>query len=200
MLPVGGDHVTKDLSIILKTPTEQARKIKHQYGHAFYDDASDDELFEVPVIGADSKDQYSQRYISEIIGVRLEELFDLVIEELYKMGIRDLPGGVVLTGGITKIDGLLQLGKTCTKIKSSHTYARIYRGKRTDVYNCRRTNPICAYARRILRCGNREDHAAAAVAADAEAPVSNQKQATRKQGNKPSFFNKAKKVFDNFFE
>ena len=32
-------------------------------------------LFEVPVIGADSKDQYSQRYISEIIGVRLEELF-----------------------------------------------------------------------------------------------------------------------------
>ena len=44
VIPVGGDHITKDLSIILKTPTEQARKIKHQYGHAFYDDASDDEL------------------------------------------------------------------------------------------------------------------------------------------------------------
>ena len=50
--------MTKDLSIILKTPTEQAEKIKHQYGHAFYDDASDDELFEVPVIGADMKEQY----------------------------------------------------------------------------------------------------------------------------------------------
>ncbi len=35
VIPVGGDHITKDLSIILKTPTEQARKIKHQYGHAF---------------------------------------------------------------------------------------------------------------------------------------------------------------------
>ena len=55
VIPVGGDHITKDLSIVLKTPTEQARKIKQQYGHAFYDDASDDELFEVPVIGADPK-------------------------------------------------------------------------------------------------------------------------------------------------
>ena len=41
--------------------------------------ASDDELFEVPVIGADMKEQYSQRYIAEIIGVRLEELFELIL-------------------------------------------------------------------------------------------------------------------------
>ena len=42
------------------------------------------------------KEQYSQRYISEIIGVRLEELFELVLEEFYRMGLQDLPGGVVL--------------------------------------------------------------------------------------------------------
>ena len=50
VIPVGGDHITKDLSIVLKTPTEQAEKIKQQYGHAFYDDASDEQLFEVPVV------------------------------------------------------------------------------------------------------------------------------------------------------
>ena len=43
-----------------------------------------------------TKDQYSQRYISEIIGVRLEELFDFVLEEFYRMGVHDLPGGVVI--------------------------------------------------------------------------------------------------------
>ena len=118
----------------MKTPTEQARKIKHQYGHAFSDDASDDELFEVPVIGADSKDQYSQRYISEIIGVRLEELFDLILEELYRMGVRDLPGGVVLTGGITKLDGILQLARHVLKTRvRSHTPE--YIGVREPMYS-----------------------------------------------------------------
>ena len=146
VIPVGGDHITKDLSIILKTPTEQARKIKHQYGHAFYDDASDDELFEVPVIGADSKDQYSQRYISEIIGVRLEELFDLVLEELYRMGVRDLPGGVVLTGGITKMDGILQLARHVLKTRV-RIHTPEYIGVREPMY----TTAVGLYAMHICR-------------------------------------------------
>lgn len=110
-IPVGGDHITKDLSIVLKTPTEHAEQIKRQYGHAFYDDASEDELFEVPVIGADMKEQYSQKYISEIIGVRLEELFEMIMEELYQIGVRDLPGGIVLSGGVSKLEGLSQLAR-----------------------------------------------------------------------------------------
>lgn len=111
VIPVGGDHITKDLSIVLKTPTEQAEKIKKQYGHAFYDDASDEQLFEVPVVGTDSTDQYSQRYISEIIGVRLEELFELILDELARMGIQDLPGGIVISGGVAQLEGLAQLAR-----------------------------------------------------------------------------------------
>ena len=60
----------------------------------------------MPVVGTDSTDQYSQRYISEIIGARLEELLELVIDELARLGVRDLPGGVVLTGGVAKLEGL----------------------------------------------------------------------------------------------
>lgn len=121
VIPVGGDHITKDISIVLKTPTEQAEQIKHQFGHAFYDDASDDELFEVPVVGTDSTDQYSQRFISEIIGARLEELFELVIDELARLGVRDLPGGVVLTGGVAKLEGIAQLARQILQ-----TRVRIY--------------------------------------------------------------------------
>lgn len=133
MIPVGGEHITKDLSIVLKTPTEQAEKIKIEFGHAYYDDASEDELFEVPVIGADTKEQFSQRYISEIIGVRLEELFDLIIDELYRMGIQDLPGGVVLTGGVAKLEGLPQLARHVLQT-SVKIYTPNYIGVRAPEY------------------------------------------------------------------
>ncbi|MCG7334141.1 cell division protein FtsA [Sporosarcina sp. ACRSM] len=199
VIPVGGDHITKDLSIILKTPTEQARKIKHQYGHAFSDDASDDELFEVPVIGADSKDQYSQRYISEIIGVRLEELFDLVLEELYRMGVRDLPGGVVLTGGITKLDGMLQLARHVLK-----TRVRIHTPEYIGV-----REPMYATAVGLIRYahmqdtyfGHVQDSPTVQVAeTQPPAPVNKKKAAERNTEKKPGLLNRAKKVFDNFFE
>jgi len=133
VIPVGGEHITKDLSIVLKTPTEQAEKIKIDYGHAFYDDASEDELFEVPVIDGDTKEQFSQRYISEIIGVRLEELFELIIDELYRMGIQDLPGGVVLTGGVAKLEGISQLARHVLQTRV-RVYTPEYIGVREPEY------------------------------------------------------------------
>lgn len=197
VLPVGGDHITKDLSIILKTPTEQARKIKHQYGHAFYDDASDDELFEVPVIGADTKDQYSQKYISEIIGVRLEELFELVLEELYRLGIRDLPGGVVLTGGTTKMDGILQLARHVL-----NTRVRIHTPEYIGV-----REPMYSTAVGLIRYASMEDtffgesHSepmGQAYDETAAAPAA-RKSHEPKQA-KDSLLGKTKRFFDSFFE
>ncbi|MBE1553551.1 cell division protein FtsA [Sporosarcina limicola] len=199
VVPVGGDHITKDLSIILKTPTEQARKIKHQFGHAFSDDASDDELFEVPVIGADSKDQYSQRYISEIIGVRLEELFDLVMEEMYRMGVHDLPGGIVLTGGITKLDGLLQLARHVLK-----TRVRIHIPEYIGV-----REPMYTTAVGLIRYAHMQDayfghvQKTPAVMANEEqtqAPVNMKKTMDRNKEKRPGILHKAKKAFDNLFE
>ena len=72
-------------------------------------------------VRTDSKDQYSQRYISEIIGVRLEELFELILDEMARLGVRDLPGGVVITGGVSKLDGIAQLARQVMQ-----TRVRIY--------------------------------------------------------------------------
>lgn len=199
VLPVGGDHVTKDLSIVLKTPTEQARKIKHQYGHAFYDDASDDELFEVPVIGADSKDQYSQRYISEIIGVRLEELFDLILEELYRMGVRDLPGGVVLTGGITKIDGLLQLARHVMKSRV-RIHTPEYIGVREPMYTTAVGLIQFAHMHEAFFGARFDGPPASIIETAATTSVNRPVERSGSETNKPGFFNRAKKVLNNFFE
>jgi cell division protein FtsA len=111
VIPVGGDHITKDISIGLRTSTEDAEKIKIKHGHAFYDDASEDEVFSVPIIGSDQHQQFNQLEISDIIEARMEEIFDLVAQEMKRLGIRDLPGGYVLTGGVANMQGVLELAE-----------------------------------------------------------------------------------------
>ncbi|SFA75360.1 MULTISPECIES: cell division protein FtsA [unclassified Bacillus (in: firmicutes)] len=111
VIPIGGDHITKDLSIGLRTSTEDAEKVKIKYGHAFYDEASEEEVFSVPIIGSDQHQQFSQIEISDIIEARLEEIFDLIQNELRRLGVRDLPGGFVLTGGVANMQGVLELAQ-----------------------------------------------------------------------------------------
>lgn len=111
VVPIGGDHITKDLAIGLRTSTEDAEKIKIKHGHAFYDDASDEEVFSVPIIGSDQQEDYTQVQISEIIEARFEEILQLVQNEIRKMGIGDLPGGFVLTGGVVNLPGVLELSQ-----------------------------------------------------------------------------------------
>ncbi|WP_374963583.1 cell division protein FtsA [Lysinibacillus sp. RS5] len=199
VIPIGGDHITKDISIVLKTPTEQAEQIKHQFGHAFYDDASDDELFEVPVVGTDSTDQYSQRYISEIIGARLEELFELVIDELARLGVRDLPGGVVLTGGVAKLEGIAQLARQILQ-----TRVRIYT---PDYIGVR--EPSFTTAVGLIRYAYLEDdfYGKSTNTQPIEYAVVGSSAATHKKQeyvtpseSKGSVIGRAKKLFDKFFD
>lgn len=202
VIPVGGDHITKDLSIVLKTPTEQAEKIKKQFGHAFYDDASEDEIFEVPVVGTDSTDQYSQKYISEIISVRLEEMFELVLDELARLGVRDLPGGVVITGGVAQLEGIAQLARQVMQARV-RVYTPDYIGVREPAYST---------AVGLIRYAHLEDDfygrspvsktPVYATVGAVTTPPKKQSNASDKadNSNKPSVIDKAKKLFDKFFE
>lgn len=202
VIPVGGEHITKDLSIVLKTPTEQAEDIKKQFGHAFFDDASDEEIFEVPVSGTDATDQYSQKFISEIIGVRLEELFELVLDELARLGVRDLPGGVVLTGGVAQLEGIAQLARQVMQ-----TRVRIYT---PDYIGVRESSYTTAVG--LIRYAQFEDEfygrspkqapAYASVGAGTTPPKKQSHTVEKEinQPNKTSVINKAKKLFDKFFE
>ncbi|WP_096154721.1 MULTISPECIES: cell division protein FtsA [Bacillus] len=115
VIPIGGDHITKDLSIGLRTSTEDAEKIKLKHGHAYYDLASEEEVFSVPIIGSDQHQQFNQLEISDIIEARMEEIFDIVQEELRRLGVRELPGGFVLTGGVATMPGVLELAQVILK-------------------------------------------------------------------------------------
>jgi cell division protein FtsA len=111
VVPLGGDNITKDLSIGLRTSTEEAEDMKVNYGHAFYDDAQEDETFEVSTIGSNAKQTYNQLQISDMIEARLEEIYAYAEREIRRMGFYELPGGYVLTGGTTKMPGVLELAQ-----------------------------------------------------------------------------------------
>ncbi|WP_338684047.1 cell division protein FtsA [Bacillus velezensis] len=111
VIPLGGENITKDVSIGLRTSTEEAERVKKQFGHAFYDEASEDEVFEVTVIGTNQKQSFTQQEIANIIEARVEEILEIAATEIEHMGITDLPGGFVLTGGQAAMPGVLSLAQ-----------------------------------------------------------------------------------------
>jgi len=111
IVPLGGDNITKDLSIGLRTSTEEAEQIKVNYGHAYYETASHEETFQVTPIGSNEKLTSNQAEIADMIEARLEEIFEYVDREIYKMGYDEVPGGFVLTGGTMKLPGAIELAQ-----------------------------------------------------------------------------------------
>lgn len=111
VIQLGGNNITKDLSIGIRTSTEEAEDIKLNYGHAFYDDAQEDETFNVSIIGSNTTQTYNQLEISDMIEARLEEIYAYAEREIRKMGYHELPGGYVLTGGTVKMPGVLELAQ-----------------------------------------------------------------------------------------
>ncbi len=111
VLPFGGEFISKDISIGLRTTAEDAEKIKVKHGHAFVDHASKDETFSVAQIGSSSDQEISQYDLALIIEARIAEMLELADEELIRRGYRDLPGGFVITGGVAAMPGLLELAQ-----------------------------------------------------------------------------------------
>ncbi|WP_188454478.1 cell division protein FtsA [Virgibacillus oceani] len=111
VVPLGGDNITKDLSIGLRTSTEEAEDIKTNHGHAFFDDAREDETFEASIIGSNTSQTYNQLQIADMIEARLEEIYAFAEREIRRMGYHELPGGYVLTGGTMKMPGVLELAQ-----------------------------------------------------------------------------------------
>ncbi|MGP4106896.1 cell division protein FtsA [Virgibacillus sp. L01] len=111
VVPLGGDNITKDLSIGLRTSTEEAEDIKLNYGHAFFDDAKEEETFEASIIGSNNTQTHNQLQIADIIEARLAEIYAYAEREIRRIGYQQLPGGYVLTGGTMKMPGVLELAQ-----------------------------------------------------------------------------------------
>ena len=112
VIGLGGENVTKDLGLGLRTPFEHAERIKVDHGHCYIPSLDEKQEVEIPGIGGRAARRVSRKLIAEIIQPRMEEIFELAMAEIRKAGAWDmLTSGIVLTGGASQIEGAAELGE-----------------------------------------------------------------------------------------
>ncbi len=112
VLPIGGDHFTNDLAVVLKTPVFDAERLKKKYGSALAALISEEESIDVPLTGGRGVQPVSRRLIGEILQPRAEELLSLLWEEATRDNpAQEMRAGLVLTGGGADLDGMLEVAE-----------------------------------------------------------------------------------------
>lgn len=107
VLPIGGQHLSADLAIGLRTPQAEAEKLKIRHGLALVGLLKDDDPVEVPSVGDRPPRAMPRKLLAEIIQPRVEEMFDLIRREIVRAGYESmLAAGVVITGGTSMLDGM----------------------------------------------------------------------------------------------
>ncbi|MEB3100625.1 cell division protein FtsA [Ferviditalea candida] len=110
-IPIGGEYITNDISIGLRTQTNVAEKVKLKYGCGVIEDAAEDQVFKVTRIGSNEEKEFSQVDLANIIEPRVSEIFQLVRAEVARLGYKELPGGYILTGGSVSMPGILSAAR-----------------------------------------------------------------------------------------
>lgn len=112
VIAIGGNHITNDIAVGLRTPQNEAEKIKVRYGCAMSGLVKPDETIEVAGVGGRKPRLLSRRLLAEIIEPRVEEIFQLIQGEIQKSGFQDLlSGGVVITGGSALLEGMPEVAE-----------------------------------------------------------------------------------------
>jgi cell division protein FtsA len=112
VIPIAGDQITNDIAMALRTPTKDAEDIKCRYGCALRAMADPHDMVEVPGVGDRGTRQLSRQTLAEVIEPRAEELYSLVQAELRRSGLEELlSSGVVITGGSSSLQGMVELGE-----------------------------------------------------------------------------------------
>ena len=112
VIPIAGDQVTNDIAMALRTPTQNAEEIKIKYACALTQLAGANETIKVPGVGDKPPKELSRQALAEVVEPRYDELFTLVQAELRRSGFEDLmAAGIVLTGGSSKMEGVIELAE-----------------------------------------------------------------------------------------
>jgi len=112
VLGTGGEHLTRDVAVGLRTPFNTAEELKIKYGHAVPTSLSTDELIEVTSFGNGAREAVSRVHLAEILEARAEEILTLILREVKRSGYDGLlAAGLVLCGGSAELAGLRDLAQ-----------------------------------------------------------------------------------------
>lgn len=128
-LPIGGENVTNDIAIGLRTSIDTADKIKIEYGSCIPEDVHDRETIDLSLLSKIDTQTVSKKQLAEIIQARYHEIFLMVKDELAKVQ-RDgmLPAGAILTGAAVKMPGVLDLAREILNLPVQIGFPTNYEG------------------------------------------------------------------------
>lgn len=109
-IAVGGSHITSDIAQAFHLPITQAEEVKKMHGHTLPDYIDEEEYFYCKTFGRNEAAKFSRKELAQIIHMRIEEIFQLVLQEIKRSGYDNLlPAGMVLTGGTALLPGIDEL-------------------------------------------------------------------------------------------
>ena len=112
VLGLGGAHVSNDIAVGLRTPFDEAERVKKKFGVAAARFLGSDDVISVPSVGGRRPREVSRKLLCEIIEPRIDEILSLARQSLVKEGLEDrIPSGVVLTGGCSALEGVPDLAE-----------------------------------------------------------------------------------------
>jgi cell division protein FtsA len=112
VLGLGGYHLSNDIAVGLRTPFDEAERIKKKFGVAAARYLPGDDIITVPSVGGRRPREVSRKILCEIIEPRVEEVLSLAHQEIVRSGLEDqIPSGLVLTGGASALSGLPELAE-----------------------------------------------------------------------------------------
>ncbi len=152
VVPLGGEQVTNDIAIGLRTPLPSAEEIKRDSGCALVSSVNGDETVEVPSVGGRQPRTITRRALAEIIEPRMGEVLELVYREIQTSGYGDMaPAGVVITGGASMLEAVSELAEGIFDMPVRIGYPRQVRGLADKV-----KDPVYATGVGLILHGARE--------------------------------------------
>ncbi|MFD0616378.1 cell division protein FtsA [Paenibacillus sp. GCM10027629] len=184
-LPIGGEFVTNDIAYGLRTLTDQAERVKLKFGCAYGPDAAEDQVFKVIRIGSNVEKEFSQLDLAAIIEPRVQEIFQMVRQEVKRLGYSEMPGGYILTGGTVCMSGVLTVAQA--ELKATVRIAvPDFIGVRDPGY----TSGV-GIIHSVIRTVRMRNASPAKKAA-------NRPKAPKSEEEKPGIFDRMKKFFEDF--
>ncbi|MCX7884113.1 MAG: cell division protein FtsA [Caloramator sp.] len=194
VIPVGGNHITNDISIILKISSADAEKIKRQYGVASASMIKNDEIIKINNLAGKGQKEIHIIEVAEIIEARLSEMIYLIRNEINNSGyLNSLAAGIVITGGgMFNIKGIQEVTQSYFDVPVRFGYPN-YIGVASPIYAA--SVGIAMYELKQKK-GSLIDYKS--VQPQREIAVTNEDD-DEEEIEKPSFITKIKEFFADFF-
>lgn len=140
---LGGHNLTNDLSVGLRTPLQEAERLKEDFGGAIASIIKPNLVVDVPTVGDRDPRKVTQKVLVEILEARIVEILEMIDRELVASGQKNkIHGGVVITGGTALLANLVDLAEQIFDLPVRIGYPAGIGGKIDEVYSPRCTTAI----------------------------------------------------------